>query len=91
VSHLFSLALNYVGHREYLTTSPVQQMTAPYSRVLVMHLIILGGGFLSLLLGAPEWTVVLMVLLKIALDLRLHAREHIRASARSTANATQPA
>jgi Family of unknown function (DUF6498) len=75
-SHGISFLVNYVGRREYLRVSPVQQMFAPYSRVMVMHLTILFGAFLAFMIGSPVWTIVVMVLVKTVIDLRLHAREH---------------
>jgi Family of unknown function (DUF6498) len=77
-SHLGSFVVNFIGHREYLSVSPIQQMFAPYSRVVVMHLTILFGAFLAIMLGAPVWTMVVMVSVKTGIDLRLHAREHAR-------------
>jgi hypothetical protein len=79
-SHLVSFWQNELVRREYLRISPVQQMMAPYGRVVVMHMTILGGAFLALLLNAPLWSLVVMVVLKIGLDLRAHAVEHARAS-----------
>jgi hypothetical protein len=76
LSHGASFLLNYVGQREYLTTSPARQMAAPYGRVVVLHLTILIGAFLAGLLGAPIFALVILVVLKTALDLRLHLREH---------------
>jgi hypothetical protein len=75
-SHAISFFVNYVGRREYLGVSPVQQMFAPYSRVVVMHVTILFGAFLAFLIGSPVWTIAVMVLAKTIIDLRLHAREH---------------
>ena len=87
-SHLLSFFVNYVGHREYLSVSPVQQMFAPYSRVMVMHLTILFGAFLALLLGSPVWTMVVMVAVKTVIDLRLHTREHALGMTRGSALAS---
>lgn len=75
-SHGVSFFVNYVGRGEYLETSPSQQMSQPYSRVVVLHFTVLGGGFLTLLLGAPVAALALLVILKTAIDLRSHLREH---------------
>lgn len=79
-SHTLSFARNYVGRREYESVSPSGQMARPYTRVVVMHLSILGGGFLSLSLGTPAGALVILVILKTALDLRAHLREHANRS-----------
>ena len=76
LSHGASFLLNYVGRREYLTTSPARQMAAPYGRVVVLHLTIIFGAMAVAVLGAPIAALVVLVVLKTALDLRLHLREH---------------
>lgn len=76
VSHLVSFFMNFVREREYLNVSPAEQMSRPYSRVIVLHLTILGGGFLAGYLGAPLASLVLLVVLKTAIDLRAHFKEH---------------
>jgi hypothetical protein len=54
-------------------------MIEPYSRVVVLHATILGGGFLAAYLGTPLASLVLMIVLKTALDLRAHLKEHRKA------------
>jgi hypothetical protein len=76
LSHGASFFLNYVGRREYLTTSPIRQMTAPYGRVVVLHLTIIFGAMFAAFLGAPIAALIVLVVLKTVLDLRLHLREH---------------
>jgi Family of unknown function (DUF6498) len=76
LSHGASFLLNYIGGREYLTTSPARQMAAPYGRVVVLHLTIIFGAMLVAILGAPIAALVVLIVLKTAFDLRLHLREH---------------
>ena len=76
LSHGASFFLNYVGKREYLTTSAMRQMFAPYSRVVMLHLTIIFGAFVVAILGAPIGALLVLVVLKTAFDLRLHLREH---------------
>ena len=76
LSHGASFLLNYVGRREYMTASAIRQTTAPYGRVVVLHLTILFGAFVAIFLGAPLGLLVILVVLKTAFDLRLHLREH---------------
>src|SRR5437764_13367701 len=51
-------------------------MTRPYGRVMVLHVVILGGGFLVQALGAPVAAIAMLVVLKTGLDLVGHLREH---------------
>jgi uncharacterized membrane protein AbrB (regulator of aidB expression) len=51
-------------------------MFRPYGRVMVLHVVILLGGFLVQLLGSPAPALALLVLLKTGLDLGAHLREH---------------
>lgn len=85
LSHGVSFVVNYLGRREYEDISPDEQMIQPYSRVVVLHLTILGGGFLAAYLGEPLASLVVMVLLKIGLDLHAHLREHRKEIPASTA------
>jgi hypothetical protein len=50
-------------------------MQQPYGRIVVLHLTILGGGFLMLALHSPAVGLLLLVALKTALDLRGHFAE----------------
>ena len=84
LSHGASFFLNYVGRREYLTTSPARQMGAPYGRVVILHLTIIFGAMAAAFLGAPIAALVVLVVLKTAFDLRLHLREHGRSPAAAT-------
>ena len=51
-------------------------MSAPYKRIIVLHLAILFGGWGVLALGSPLPVLVILVVLKTALDLKLHLKEH---------------
>src|SRR3712207_3396731 len=82
LSHGVSFFVNFLGKEEYLTVSPDQQMMEPYSRVVVLHVTILAGGFLADSLGAPLAALVLLIVLKTAIDLLAHLREHRKAEMR---------
>ena len=51
-------------------------MTAPYNRIMVMHLTLIFGGWIILLIGMPIGALVVLVLLKTAVDLQAHRKEH---------------
>ena len=74
LSHGASFFLNYIGKREYLTTSAMRQMFAPYGRVVVLQVSILFGGIAIALIGSPVWTLVVFVVAKTVLDLSLDRR-----------------
>jgi len=75
-SHAVSFAFNYIGGGEYRTAALASLMSRPYGRVMVLHVVILGGGFLVQALGAPHAAIALLVVLKTGLDLVGHVREH---------------
>jgi Family of unknown function (DUF6498) len=75
VSRGVSFATNYLGNGEYRRASLPQLMQQPYGRIMVLHIAILGGGFLMLALHSPTVGLLLLVALKIALDLRGHFAE----------------
>ena len=76
LSHGVSFFVNFIREEEYLNVSPDEQMFQPYGRVIVLHVTILGGGFLAGYLGTPLASLVLLVILKTAIDLRAHLKEH---------------
>jgi hypothetical protein len=76
ISHTASFLFNYVGRGEYRRVSAARQMFVPYGRLVILHLTILFGAFLSLAIGSPIGAVVVLVLLKTVVDLAFHVREH---------------
>lgn len=66
-------------------------MASFYKRIVVMHLTILFGGFLTMSLGSPVWAVVLLVALKTAVDAWAHLRERKRHATRSVPSAAPAA
>jgi len=83
VSRAISFATNYLGNGEYRRASLSQLMQQPYGRIVVLHLAILGGGFLMMALHSPAVGLLLLVALKIALDLRGHFAERKKFAAAS--------
>lgn len=56
------------------TASPGKVMSEPYHRIVVLHLVVLGSGFLLTFLPAPQVGVVLLALIKTGMDLHLARR-----------------
>ena len=56
-------------------------MASPYGRIVVMHISILAGGFLTMAVGSPAPLLAVLVALKTILDVNLHNRSHKKAAA----------
>ncbi|MBN2182396.1 MAG: hypothetical protein JW715_10820 [Sedimentisphaerales bacterium] len=78
-SHGISFVVNYLIKGEYTRTNPGKLMGQPYVRVFVMHITILGGGFLTMALGSPVALLLILVILKTAIDIKFHTLEHKKA------------
>ena len=90
LSHGFSFVWNYIRSGEYRTANAISLMIQPYGRVLVLHLAVLGSGFLIISIGAPTAGLALLVALKIALDVLAHAKEHSLGKTKTPAQETWP-
>lgn len=75
-SHAFSFVVNFVAGGEWRGMDAGRLMKDPYARVVVLHLVIIGGGAAALALGEPLWALAALVVLKIAVDLVAHRRRH---------------
>ncbi len=82
-SHGVSFVQNYLLKREYATAKPNELMSGPYGRVVVMHVAIIAGGFLTAAVGSPASLLAVLVALKTILDVSLHNREHKKAAAKA--------
>jgi hypothetical protein len=80
ISHAFSYSRNFLGRQEYLRLTIKDQMQKPYTRVVVMHITIIFGGFLILVLNATVPVLVLLILMKTLVDAKAHIKEHKAAS-----------
>jgi hypothetical protein len=61
---------------EYKQSNLNNLMMQPYSRVVILHLTIIFGGFLMMFFGSPVVALILLVVLKTGLDMRTHLKEH---------------
>ena len=75
VSHGFAFLRNYVLKGEYQTAGVDKLMARPYGRIVLLHVTLLLGAFLTMALHAPTAALVLLVGLKIFLDVRVYLRE----------------
>jgi hypothetical protein len=90
ISHGVSFWTNYLGRGEYRRLSPAEVMAQPYGRLVILHLTIIVGAFVSIFLGTPVGSLLVLVVLKTALDLYFHLRQH-RSALTGTAVAGVPA
>lgn len=74
LSHGFSFVTNYVLNGAYRSAVAPIIMMQPYGRIVVLHLAILGGGFLVLFFGMPAVGLALLIALKIGLDVLAHVK-----------------
>jgi hypothetical protein len=75
-SHGISFVHNYLIKGEYATAKPEKLMGSPYGRVIVMHLAVLFGAFLTMALGSPVGILIILVGIKTYLDVVFHLRQH---------------
>jgi hypothetical protein len=76
VSHGISFVYNYLIKGEYAKVTPDKLMGSPYGRVVVMHVAIIFGAFLTMAMGSPVGILVILVGLKTSLDVIFHLRQH---------------
>jgi hypothetical protein len=89
LSHGASFVYNWWLGGERYTSSPAREMSAPYGRVVILHVTIVLGAFVVAFLGSPIWALVLMVVLKTVADLAAHLAERQRAGLRARAEGVQ--
>jgi len=76
LSHGVSFVRNYIIAGEYKIARPKELMGQSYSRIVVMHIAILAGAFLSFSIGSPAGVLVVLIVLKTIIDIKLHLRQH---------------
>jgi hypothetical protein len=76
LSHGFSFFWNFLGKGEYKKAGFKDLMASPYSRIVVLHITIIFGGFLLMALGSPLVGLIFFLILKISFDLAAHMRQH---------------
>jgi hypothetical protein len=78
LSHGLSYLINYIGGKEYQKTNLKILMGRPYGRIIILHIVVLIGGFFVLALKSPKLGIVLLVFLKTFFDLAAHRKEHVK-------------
>ena len=75
ISHGISFGYNYFYKGERNRTNLQRLMGQPYGRIVVLHIAIIFGGFLTMAFGSPLGLLLILVLLKTIIDVKLHLRE----------------
>ena len=76
ISHGISFVFHYLLGKEYQRTTVRKLMGAPYARIIIMHVVVIVGGFLIMVLKLPAMMVLLLIALKIGTDITMHIRSH---------------
>jgi Family of unknown function (DUF6498) len=76
ISHGISYYTNFVKKRREAGRSITRQMQEPYRRVIIMHVTLIFGGFLTLELETGLGALMLLLFLKVVADLRSHIAQH---------------
>jgi len=83
LSHGISFVYNYLIKGEYARIKPDRLMGSPYARIVIMHLAVLFGAFLTVALGSPVGILIILVGLKTSLDVIFHLRQHKKHQAKT--------
>jgi hypothetical protein len=75
ISHGVSYFHNFIGREEFERVSYQDLFIQPYSRVVIMHITIIIGGFMVKSLGSPPAALLVMVGLKTVIDIFAHLKE----------------
>ena len=77
-SHAWSFVTNYLRVERH--GAQLKQLAmAPYGRVILLHLFIIGSAWLVMKLGSPLPVLLLFAAMKTAVDLLVHLYEHRKA------------
>lgn len=79
ISHGYSFVSNFIIAKERQCATVNSLMSAPYKRIVILHVTIIAGSFAIMSLGQPLFLLIVLVGLKTAMDAGLHLREHRRA------------
>ncbi len=83
LSHGVSFVYNYLIKGEYARVELNKLMGSPYARIVIMHLAVLFGAFLTMALGSPVGILIILVGLKTSLDVIFHMRQHKKHQAKT--------
>ncbi len=76
ISHLVSFIQNSIikGEQRFISTS--KQISIPYQRVMIMHVVVILGALGVDMLGSPLIALIILIAVKTIIDLKAHEKEH---------------
>ena len=83
-SHGISFVTDFLGNGEYKRTTVNAQVSAPWKRLLVMHVTTIAGAWSVMLFAAPVGALIALSILKVVIDLHGHLRERAAPSDAAT-------
>lgn len=75
-SHFISMIVNFYGKGEYRSRSANTQMFMPYTRIMILHIVIIFGGFLAQAFDNALGPLIILIIVKTIIDLGAHQVEH---------------
>ena len=75
-SHFISMIVNFYGKGEYRSRSANTQMFMPYTRIMILHIVIIFGGFLAQAFDNTLGPLIILIIVKTIIDLGAHQVEH---------------
>lgn len=78
VSHGFSFVRNFLAGGERDAAQLGKLMTAPYARIVILHVVVIVGGMLVVTFGQPVYMLLFLIALKIVIDIKLHLKERAK-------------
>ena len=77
VSHGYSFFKNFIGKKEFENTSVAELMFSPYKRIIIMHITLIFGAFITIVTKMPFYIIALFIVLKTFIDVKAHEKEHM--------------
>lgn len=75
ISHAFLFIWNFIIKNEKENSTFFMEMTMPYRRIVVMHITIILGAFLTLIFGVNRGFLIIFIIMKIVMDVNGHIKE----------------
>lgn len=63
--NVFLFVWDYIGKREFLDSSPSEEMFAPYGRIVLLHVALFAGMFALIQFGEPMLGVLSLIILRV--------------------------
>ena len=76
--HAREFSSEYLGTGKNRKTSAIFQMVAPYGRIVVMHVIIIAGGFFLVFFQLPRLMAIILVVAKTMMEITKNNRQTAR-------------